>query len=56
MNRSLITPILSFALMFSFAANIAFSAAVHHPAHPNTTLNQTGGDPEPINPPGNGGH
>lgn len=56
MNRSLISPILSLALMFSVAGNIAFSAAVQHPAHPTTTANQTGGDPEPITPPANGGH
>ena len=56
MNRAIITPVLSFALLFPAAANFVHSVTVHPQARPTTILHQTGGDPEPINPPGNGGH
>lgn len=56
MNRAMLTSVLSFAMLFSAAANLAHSVTVHRSPRPTTILSQTGGDPEPINPPPNGGH
>jgi hypothetical protein len=55
-KRSSLISFLSFALLFSAAANLSFHPAQHHSVQRTTVTAQTGGDPEPINPPGSGGN
>lgn len=56
MKPSILVSFLSFALVFSvFSHSTTLPTATTNHSHHAVTLNQTGGDPEPIDPPSGGG-
>jgi len=56
MLKSLVIPSVLFAMAVSASSNLSIPAASNHKATGPIVLSQTGGDPEPITPPGPVGH
>lgn len=56
MTKSLVIPSVLFALVLSASAKLSLPTASSHQAIHPVVLSQTGGDPEPITPPGRVGY
>lgn len=54
MKPSFLVSLLSFALVLPASSRILVPTTSNARSHHFITLSQTGGDPEPINPPGGG--